>query len=297
MTAIDSETVVIDTPGVFSLTDDQYFADPVPGGSLSSSGARLLLAPSCPAKYRAAMDEPFAATKDMNLGKAAHGVVLGTGPDLVVVDAADWRTKAAQTARDEALARDAVPLLPAQMKVIQEMAAALRAHPLASILFDREHGTPEQALFWRDTPTGIMRRCKLDWLPDEAKGRHTIFAEYKTCRSAAPKAIGRALADYGYHQQASWNLDGIRALQLAASPVFWFVAQEKVRPYVVTVAEVDVTGLRIGHERNREAIDIYARCTETGHWPAYSESPVVVSLPQWAEMDHIATSAPNGEDW
>ena len=44
--------VVVDEPGVYDGLDEAaYHADPVPGGSLSASGAKLLLPPSCPALY------------------------------------------------------------------------------------------------------------------------------------------------------------------------------------------------------------------------------------------------------
>lgn len=283
--------LVVTEPGVYSIPEDVYHADCVPGGSLSSSGAKLLLPPSCPALFRWEQDHPRPATKDLDLGSAAHKLVLGSGPEIVVVEANDWRTKAAQEARDEAHATGAIPLLPAQHAQVSEMAAALREHPLASALFDPERGKPEQSLFWRDSATGVMRRGRLDWMPEERVGRPTIFVDFKSSRSAAPSSLGRHVADYGYHTQAAWYLDGIIALGLAARPVFWFVWQEKKAPYLVSVSELDAKALQIGREKNRQAIEIYARCMKTGEWPGY-ESPVVTSLPPWIEMAHE-----NGDDW
>jgi len=46
MTAVVDQ-VLITEPGVYALPADVYHADPVAGGSLSSSGAKKLLA--CPA--------------------------------------------------------------------------------------------------------------------------------------------------------------------------------------------------------------------------------------------------------
>lgn len=292
-TTLGAPGVVITQPGVYpDLSNEDYQSDPVPGGSLSSTGARALLAPGCPAKYRHDQDHGRAVTKDLELGSAAHKLVLGEGDEIVLIDAKDYRTNAAQAARDEARARGAIPLLPDQYAVVCAMANQLRKHPLASVLFDREHGKPEQSLFWRDALTGVMCRARLDWLPDERLGRSTIYADYKTTRCGAPSKLGRAAADYGYHQQAAFYLDGIAALHLAARPVFWFCYQEKTPPYLVTVSELDGPAMQIGRERNRRAIDTYARCVASGQWPGYSDAPVVTSLPAWVEMSHAA-----GDDW
>ncbi|MGW9447058.1 hypothetical protein, partial [Bacillus mobilis] len=54
MTATDERTLsAITRPGVYDgIPEAVYHRDPVPGGSLSSSGARKLLAPSCPALFK-----------------------------------------------------------------------------------------------------------------------------------------------------------------------------------------------------------------------------------------------------
>src|SRR5438270_12221695 len=107
---VDVLTEPVTAPGVYDLPEYVYHADPVPGGSLSQSGAKKLLA-TCPARFRYERDHPPAPTDAMELGTAAHKLVLGIGPDLVEVEAKDWRTKAAQEAAEVARARGAVPVL------------------------------------------------------------------------------------------------------------------------------------------------------------------------------------------
>ena len=70
-------------PGVYTLPADEYHADPVKGGSLSSSGARKIL--ECPARFRWERDHPPVPTDAFNFGHAAHKLVLGAGPDVEVV--------------------------------------------------------------------------------------------------------------------------------------------------------------------------------------------------------------------
>jgi hypothetical protein len=275
----------IDTPGVYTMTADEYHADPVAGGSLSSTGARRLLPPSCPAKFRWEQDHGAPPKRHFDLGHAAHQLVLGdAGAEIVVIDADSYRTKAAQADRDDAYEAGAIPLLPAEHDQVKAMAASVLAHPIASRLFNPQRGRPEVALIWRDHSTGIWRRARFDWLPDAGPGR-LIIPDLKTCASADPDALSKAVAQHGYHQQSAWYRDGAIALGLGGEDTaFVFVCVEKTPPYVVTVIELDHVAMRIGAARNRRALSIYEHCSTTGHWPPYSEDIEQISLPVWAEI-------------
>ncbi|MEV0660164.1 PD-(D/E)XK nuclease-like domain-containing protein [Actinomadura luteofluorescens] len=285
--AAEAAPLVIERPGVYDdVPAEVYHADPVPGGSLSSSEARRLLPPSCPALFRHYKDNPQArtTTKALDFGSAAHAVVLeGDESPIVAVNAENYRTKAAQQQRDAARAAGKYPLLPDELETVREMAAALKAHPLAAKLL--EHGRAERSLFWADPETGVRRRARLDW-HRERRGGRVIVPDYKTAVSAEPRAFGRAVREHGYHVQAPWYLDGLQALDLAGpDAAFVFIVQEKTAPYVVTVAELDADALALGQALVRRSIEIYQQCTETGIWPGYSGDIVHVSLPPWAADD------------
>lgn len=289
MTALATETAF--RAGVYDgMPEDMYHADPVPGGSLSSTGARRLLPPSCPAKFRYETDNPPPPKDTFELGSAAHKLALGAGAEIAVIEAADWRTRAAREERDAARAAGRIPLLAAEHEQVKAMAAALLAHPLARALFNPGRGKPEQSLFWQDRPTGVWRRARLDWLPDTGARERLIATDYKTCAAADLASISKSVANYGYAQQADWYLDGVRALGLDADPAFVFLFQEKEPPYLVTVIQLDADALRIGRDLNRQAIDLYAACSERGEWPGYSESVEVVSLPAWARRQYEEVS-------
>ena len=65
-----SEPLTITAPGVYDIPAEDYHRDPVPGGSLSSTGARKLLPPSCPAKFRYEQDNPPTPTAALDFGQA-----------------------------------------------------------------------------------------------------------------------------------------------------------------------------------------------------------------------------------
>lgn len=286
MTATVTPTDITE-PGVYEMPPDVYHSDPVPDGSLSSSGARLLLPPNCPAKFHHERQYGRPPKRAFDFGHAAHKEVLGIGEEIEVIEAPDRRSKATQQKEREIRERGAVPLLEDEYIEVQAMAKALREHPYAGKLLDPDRGTVEQSLFWRDQHTGIWRRARLDYLPNPVPGRRMLLVDYKTARSADPGKLKRTIDDYGYYMQADWYITAVEALGLATDPAFLFVFQEKEPPYLVTVGEVDTTTLRIGRHRNRQAIEIYRQCAATGHWPAYTDGVELLSLPPYVENRYL----------
>lgn len=280
--------VVITQPGVYDIPANVYHSDPVPGGSLSSSGARLLLAPSCPAKFKHAIDHGRPEKRAFDFGHAAHSKVLGVGEPIVVIDAASYSTKAAKEARDAAYADGHVPLLAHENEQVDAMAAVLREHPQAGPLFAPGRGIAEQSLFWQDPQTGVWLRAMVDWMLPAGPGQRLIVVDYKSCISADPAAIAKSFDSYGYYRQAPYYLAGAKTLGLhqGQEPAFVFVFQEKTAPYLITIVQPDPDSLMWGERDNRLAINTYAQCKATGHWPGYADDVLPVSLPTWTVRRH-----------
>lgn len=264
--------VAITVAGVYDMPAEAYHADPVPGGSLSSSGARKLL--QSPARFDHERRHPSESTKAMDLGTVVHQLVLGKGAGFGVVKAKDWRTNAAKDEAEAIRFSGRTPILEAQMADAEEMATALSRYPLAAALLSS--GTAEQALIWCDEETGVMCRALLDYRRDR------LVVDYKTTADASKHGFAKSVANFGYHQQAAWYLDGTRALGLADGPAFVFVAQEKAPPFLVGVYQLDEDSLAAGRALNRQALERYRDCTESGVWPGYSPDVEVIALPRWA---------------
>jgi len=86
----DAPPLVIDQPGIYPDVDEiDYHADtlltPSFGPSLSSTGARALLPPSCPALFRHQQDAPRVEKPAFDLGHAVHARILGIGLDIAVI--------------------------------------------------------------------------------------------------------------------------------------------------------------------------------------------------------------------
>lgn len=271
---------VITVPdAIAGFPEAAYHDDPVPGGSLSSTGARKLLPPGCPAKYRWWADnkEPFKAVFEE--GKAAHRKVLGVGPELVLVDRPRWDTNEVKVRLAEIRAAGNVPLKKPAMEMVDAMAKALRDDPIAGPLLEPDQGETELSLFWRDR--SVWGRSRLDRLTKLRSGRPAIV-EYKSAASAAPADAERSMARFGYHVQGGFQRAGAIALGLVPEDVaFLIVAQEKEPPYLCTVLEPDVAAMRIAAIRVRQAFDLFAECVASGRWPGYADDVVLAELPPW----------------
>jgi hypothetical protein len=278
-TAALTGPVVITEPGVYDIPAANYHDDPVPGGSLSSTGARQLLA--CPARYRYDQDHPAAPKTAFDVGSAAHRLVLGAGPELVRIDADEWRSNAVKAMVADVRARGAVPLKPAEWAQVHGMAAAIRSHPLAAALLQSGTGAAEQTLAWQDGATGVWCRAMVDWLPHAQPGRRMVIVDYKSAITADPREFCRSVANYGYHIQEAHYLDGVAALGLDPTPAWKFVVQEKTAPYLVSVVQLDESFRAVGRSRARLAREIYRDCEESGMWPGYPAEVATLSPPRW----------------
>ena len=267
-----------------------YYADPVPEWSLSASGAGLLLAPSCPARYLHERQNPTPSTLDQEDGTLAHAHILGVGaqpeayPAEVLSKSGTINTDAARAWAADVRGRGNIPVKRDRLDTIIAMANALHAHPVAGRILT--NGIPEATLIWPDAEHGITRRARLDMLPEKAGKRgRMILADYKTiarANGAHPAQWARAVADYGTHRQAAQYIDGVVALGLAKSAAMVYVLQERVPPYLPAVVQLDPEALEIGRLQMARAARIFAHCKATDSWPDYTADGITtVSLPHW----------------
>lgn len=275
--------------GVYEkVSEEIYHGDK---DSLSSSGARLLLPPSTPAHFRAAVDEPRDPNKNYDYGHVAHKMVLGEGGQIFMLDPAihgvdakgNLSAKPASCGKWIAASKAArnkgqIPMAKSEIQKAQRMAGRVYEHPLAQALL--LEGKPEVSGYWHDDETGVRLRVRFDYLPDRP-GR-LIIVDYKTAEDASQDAFERACASYGYHIQDAWYREAARQLGLDDDPGFIFIVQEKKPPYEVNVIQLDPEHVELGARQARRAIRTFAECRERKQWPGYGDGPVTAKLPAYA---------------
>lgn len=256
------------TAGYHKLTAEAYHADPCVVPSLSSTIAQILLNesprkawhshPKLNPEYREGHDGKF------DIGTAAHAVLLEQDSSrIVIVDADDWRTKAAKELRGAAYAEGKTPLLKRHHDAVMAMVGVARAFIAQS----------EIAPYWQDAESeltgvvledGIWLRCRFDRI---TKNRRFIF-DYKSTESASPEVFSRQITRMGYHIQEAFYRRVARALG-ATGPRFAFLAQSVEPPYECSLHGCDPALQEIADAEVERAIRLWRECMTRKEWPSY----------------------------
>lgn len=230
------------------------------------------LAMQTPAHYRWQADNPSPSKPEYIIGTAAHSLILEDDTSKIQkLDFDNYRKKAAQEARDEAIANGAQPLLAHEWAEVVAMRDAVMANPLARQAFTNH--IAEQSFFWQEDDLGL--KCRPD---AQIPG---LIADLKTTVTAAPNDFGRRAFDIGYFMSAVHYQDGVQMLT-GERPEFVFVQVEKSAPYLVSVVQLDQDAAQWGRAMLDRAKRIYRECTAANNWPGYPQFSTV-GLPKWAE--------------
>lgn len=271
-------------PGIhLDIASADYFADPCSVPSLTQSIASVLLeqSPRHAALRHPKLNpawEPYEDTK-FNIGNAAHKLLIGRGKELVVVEADDWRTKAAKEARDEAHAKGNVAILAHQHVTARAMADAfkeqIRAIPECDGAFGPTKGGCGEVVIIAEY-NGVMLRSMVDWMRDT-----TRLDDLKTTgMTASPDRLPYAMADGGWDLQAAIQERILDVLDpsMRGRRHHYFYLQENDDPYEVTVCELPEAVMTIGRAKLDRAIAIWSACMASNRWPGY---PRVVQSPTY----------------
>lgn len=275
--------MMIDKPGIYAGIADETYHGPglCPEPALSSSLIKVLIGQSPRHAWTASADLNPQHVSDeserFDLGRAAHALLLEGEDRMVVVDAKDWRTKAAQEARDAARAAGKMPVLPHQRDDIYAMAQeASRSVILCAEVSDMlSTGKPEQTLIWREGQTWC--RARPDWM---ATG---LLCDYKTTDNASPDVWSRnKLVEMGYDIQAAWYLRGLKALT-GKDADFVFLVQEIEPPYECSLVGVSAAMLELGRRKVDMGLALWEQCMRNGQWPGYPHAICWAEPQAWHE--------------
>lgn len=245
--------------------------------TLSSSGARNILKSAIRFHYEQTHPKP--QSKAFEDGTLWHAWMLEGGKNVEFVDAKNWLTKAAKQDKEDIKARGKIPALVDDKTTLEGALRALMSNPDAADLLNPLEGEAEASYFTTDSETGVMLRTRPDWLTWK-NGKLTIV-DYKTTTDATPEGFTKSAASFGYHQQAAWYLDQLKAVYGVDDAEFVFIAQEKEPPYITGVYTLDMPALMEGQDANRDAINLFARYERDG-WPENCQGKTELSLPGWA---------------
>ena len=245
----------------------------------------LMLVSRSPAHLREARLAPKEPTANMRFGTAAHAWILLEPPDaakeIIVCPKVDRRTKAGKAAyaEFEAEAGDRTVVSEEEADQLCRMKAAVHDSPAARGLLlaapDREvsccwDSASQPGMLCRGRPDAMSRK---------------LIVDLKTSFDASPKEFARSAANFKYHAQAAYYLDGLKRIgEVDDDAMFAFVVVEKLPPYGVACYVLDDDAMQAGRAFYMDALATYAECRTSNHWRSYSATDKVetLSLPRWA---------------
>lgn len=295
-------TATVVEPSAAAL--DHYIAPPAPGlypnqsyetydrwSAARSSFLRKFRQSPLHARY-AMLHPDEETTKAQAFGQALHVAVLE--PERfakafdVLPDFGDMRSSKRRDERDAFLEANKETRFVERKELDQllGMREAIRSHPTAKAILSSP-GVSELSAVWTDKVTGLPCKGRQDYFG--AWDQYPTMADLKSTVDASRQAFAKSVDNYGYAEQAAFYLDGFNALQpFEGDRRYVLIAAEKKPPYAVAVYDVDTAAIAVGRRRVRGYLEQYARCLESGVWPAYGDGCELVSLPGYAmkEQEH-----------
>jgi exodeoxyribonuclease VIII len=173
--------------------------------------------------------------------------------------------------------------------LVMRIGRSVLSHPAAAYLLGLP-GKAETTHMWVDEATGLQCKCRPDWLLDDG----SMIVDLKTTEDASPRFFQKSIAQWRYHCQASWYLDGLQHATGKRPEQFVFIAVEKKPPYVCAVYVADAQMIEIGRDTARRDLDKLNLCKAADYWPGYSDQVEVINLPPWMRPKADGTMpAPN----
>lgn len=259
----------------FDMDAATYFADPMPGPSLTQSLAKIILdksprhawlkSPQLNPDWTPGETEGYDA--DRAIGNAAHAYMLGRGKHVEVMKFSNFRTKEAQEVRDAAMDAGRVPILPHHDERAREMVddARMQLTERGYDLFIAD-GHSEAVIACRHNGTWL--RSMLDWASADLR----IVADYKTGgMNCAPHAIDAKMKSGGVEIQAAMHeliLDTIDP-DNAGRRQHIFVFQENELPYALNAFPLSEEWLTMGRKQLAMALAQWRACMISKRWPLY----------------------------
>ena len=264
------------------FTADEYHADPCKVPALSSSIAHVIDTESplhAWSRHPKLGGVPRQPTKSMESGSLSHALLLGDGKDIRIIDAGDYKTKAAKADRDAARDAGEIPVLRDDYEEALKTSVILRARFADHGI--RLDGKSEVTALWTERARdgaevqcrGMMDHLKLPRIYD-----------IKSTRSANPDVCRRHVESYGYAIQRAAYASAVERIkpEFAGRVDFIFVFYELEPPYAVTPARLSGSFRELGARGWRRAVDRWEECLRTNRWPGYADGIVELEPSPWA---------------
>ncbi len=276
--AVPAAETLIPTEGIVKVLPFEYYAEEP---AINSGMLTMYCRDKTPAHIKAKYIEKKVKfeSDDLDFGKNAHTILLE--PELfrskhIVIPEFSGKTqdgkesKNSKEAKDKKkawfarLPADAIPVDAEDIESHTGMLNQLLSHGLIKNIF--HSGSSEISGFWIDKETGV--RCK--FRADYINGSKKAVIDYKTARDASTTTMLKEIEKRYYDVQLFHYAMGCRALGIPIEDLI-IVAQEKEYPYLPNTISINELLREDAEARWRSALNVLAKCFQTGVWPGYPE--------------------------
>lgn len=170
--------------------------------------------------------------------------------------------------------------------IVQGMAEATRAHPVAGNWFD-----PGRKNFRRGNELSMYVEASADTYGLPIKGRLDrlektengwMILDLKTTDDASPSAFQKKAYSMGYHIQCAFYIDLVKKVLDADSVEFIFCAMERRRPHGIALYKASEDMIELGRTQYKKALKELSFCKSRDLFPGYDSNIIDLSLPGWA---------------
>jgi exodeoxyribonuclease VIII len=251
------------TPGIYpDLPNEAYHKS----SGISKTG--LCRLDRSPKTYREFMDHPRLSKKSrsLELGSIFHIAMEGAldrdcavGPEVKDKRQKEWK--------------DFVEANPGKICLTPGEAAAVRAMREAMLSFGpareilAEPGSFEVSYYWEDLETGLLCKCRPDWISEN----NLTITDFKTAQDVTEAAFVRAADRYHYHVSAAMTMDGVHRATGIKPLRYIFLAIESQSPYLVAAYEATADDIARGRAFVRRSLTTLKQCMDRGTWPGLPE--------------------------
>lgn len=199
-------------------------------------------------------------------------------------DEMNRNTKEWKAITEKAEAKGKIPIQNDQFKTAMAQASSVSA--LRGVFRDMlmsdilANGKPEVSAVWQDEATGVMCRCRPDWVHELPDGR-VLLLDLKTFSDASAYAFSKQVGRMRYHVQDAFYSMGYEQASFRRVAGFVFVAVEDKYPYAAASYMLGDETRAEGYADARMHIDLFKHCRDTNEWPGYADRTGVIDLPPY----------------
>lgn len=232
---------------------------------------------------------PDAPNAKMNFGSLGHRLILDKGDPIMVIEADDWKTKAARELKAQALSEHKIPAL---TKDYERGKSLAKSFPLELERFGLLEkwllGKSEVVALW-DEGGGCACRCMFDRLVIDETAESALFMDVKISDEINPSSIAKHIFNQNYHVQDAHYTHGLEAVLPRyggrIKSLFLFISANP--PHTMVPVELNGEFKMLGISKTMRAIDLWKKCRASGIWPPYTDTVIRVEPPTWALNQEI----------